>query len=485
MLHAVYVVERFLDNLVKRHCNFHIAFFEGDYPIFSSTVPTLIGNIENSELCIPPEASATHRSRYRLAREVIKRHLICRLQASHPDIIVNSFDSPECTEFREYLNISPIYFVMTHDGTGKPKTSTVESGISDKFAKTILRGMIWFFNTHKLNVALINHIDFRDSKVFTMIVESFTPPSKLRLSMTAKFVRQIHDARKSLIDSRHEDGKHVELAVEATDLGFQEIGDVSSGEKLNECTYLTVYTASKILEQHKDEVFMVSAFILHSILLRNIPLSRRRLPLVTFDQDFEEQITKFLATFSSAAQRTLRNPKWNGFIAAQGVERNTVDLLDGRLFRTVIQALCDDSLVGDIPHSVQEDWKILSRIVRALSDEDLPLQGSLDPEFSNTTAIDSDFEYKPEKPSLLPFSSPVFDKHLACIHVNADASVPYRLGTMKLYRETSHWHNHRKPLNPKLAPTEKVSKWRYVIGSGCQGARTDCVGIHCVQISFT
>ena len=31
LLHAVYVVERFLENLVKRHCSFHIAFFEGKY----------------------------------------------------------------------------------------------------------------------------------------------------------------------------------------------------------------------------------------------------------------------------------------------------------------------------------------------------------------------------------------------------------------------------------------------------------------------
>ena len=30
LLHAVYVVERFLENLVKRHCQFHIAFFEGN-----------------------------------------------------------------------------------------------------------------------------------------------------------------------------------------------------------------------------------------------------------------------------------------------------------------------------------------------------------------------------------------------------------------------------------------------------------------------
>jgi hypothetical protein len=32
LLHAVYVVERFLENLVKRHCQFHIAFFEGTVP---------------------------------------------------------------------------------------------------------------------------------------------------------------------------------------------------------------------------------------------------------------------------------------------------------------------------------------------------------------------------------------------------------------------------------------------------------------------
>lgn len=29
MLHAVFVVETFLENLIKRHCQFNIAFFEG------------------------------------------------------------------------------------------------------------------------------------------------------------------------------------------------------------------------------------------------------------------------------------------------------------------------------------------------------------------------------------------------------------------------------------------------------------------------
>src|SRR5271169_6061806 len=36
MLHAVFVVERFLENLIKRHCRFHVAFYD-----------------EHSTLCVP------------------------------------------------------------------------------------------------------------------------------------------------------------------------------------------------------------------------------------------------------------------------------------------------------------------------------------------------------------------------------------------------------------------------------------------------
>jgi hypothetical protein len=42
--------------------------------------------------------------------------------------------------------------------------------------------------------------------------------------------------------------------------------------------------------------------------------------------------------------------------------------------------------------------------------------------------------------AVMPFSNSVFDKHLECIHVTADESLPARLGVMKLYRETHHWY---------------------------------------------
>lgn len=37
MLHAVFIVEQFLENLIKRHCNFHLGFFDGElFPVMTN-----------------------------------------------------------------------------------------------------------------------------------------------------------------------------------------------------------------------------------------------------------------------------------------------------------------------------------------------------------------------------------------------------------------------------------------------------------------
>ena len=160
---------------------------------------------ENAELCIPRGRRMTRRSRYLLARSVIKRHLIIHLPSSQPDIQVNTFPSLESREFKEYLDIFPIHFVAVHDGSEKPRQTSVKDTVEgDVLAKILLRGIIWYFNTHKLNVAIINRMEFRDSKVFTMIVESFTLSSRLRLQMTSQFIDEIMNSRQRLSDVQKE-----------------------------------------------------------------------------------------------------------------------------------------------------------------------------------------------------------------------------------------------------------------------------------------
>jgi ATP-dependent RNA helicase DDX60 len=153
MLHAVYVVERFLENLIKRHCRFQIVFFD-----------------EHAPLCMPGEVTEHIRPRYILARSIIIRHIELRLPKSL-GVEVLRFDSLYSHVFAQHLVASPVHFVMAHDGflplEGKVGKETTEQS---QQAKAMLRKGIFWFHTHRLNVALINQIEFRDSKVSTLLV---------------------------------------------------------------------------------------------------------------------------------------------------------------------------------------------------------------------------------------------------------------------------------------------------------------------------
>ncbi len=328
--------------------------------------------------------------------------------------------------------------------------------IKDKNVKTLLRGTIWWFNTHKFNVALINQVEFRDSKVFTMIVENVRN-TRFRVSM-AKFNQQIQAAKDSLEKISSSGGLVLDNLLDAEDL--ENLEEAFSEEELSESYFLAVYGVSQILKQKECTKFMASAFIMHSILLKHLALSQRRFPLVTFDDDFEQLIDEFLAKVSNMFRHVVENEKWNDFMEEEQVETDAVDLIDGRLFRVVIQAMSEDSLHGAVPQVAKPDWEALSGLVALLSEEELSPKGSTETLISKTTAKEDDFEVSGDDLAVLPFSNSVFDKHLACIHVDTDTSLTARLGSMKIYRETTHWHNHRKPLNPKAAPVVKVSKWR-------------------------
>lgn len=75
------------------------------------------------------------------------------------------FPSLDSSEFSAYLAQSPVYFVMAHDGALPTEGGEVKEGLSERRAKVVLRGMVAWFNARKLNVALVNQNEIRDSKV--------------------------------------------------------------------------------------------------------------------------------------------------------------------------------------------------------------------------------------------------------------------------------------------------------------------------------
>ena len=187
LLHAIYNVESFLKQLLMRKCNYHIVFFD-----------------DHRHQCVPAQLSGSqNEAKYLFAREVALKHLQANLTPRHPTIEIHSFPSMADQAWQEYLRASGTYFVMCHDGAvsvgrapeadAEPDSSMDDSssdesqsdeedadgsahgqkhdaaGMEDASVATKkrlhARRVILNFLQQGYNVALINGLAFRDSKV--------------------------------------------------------------------------------------------------------------------------------------------------------------------------------------------------------------------------------------------------------------------------------------------------------------------------------
>ena len=184
LLHAVYLVERFLSNLKDRKCNFHLAFFETTRDL---CIPP---DSDSASRCVPPSGRIPFISRrvdvdlaatsykYILTRSVVIRHLEeCSKKNEHQGIAVQRFNDLQDISFQTYFAASGAYFIMIHDGaTTKDFRPTVlnsdgsvepedEIQVPIVQQKVRFRGMISTVLKSGSNVALINGLAFHDTKV--------------------------------------------------------------------------------------------------------------------------------------------------------------------------------------------------------------------------------------------------------------------------------------------------------------------------------
>lgn len=143
----MYAVERFLESLVQRKCNFHLAFFD-----------------VHEKLCIPPGTSDAKAHLYLLARSITIRHLKAHLPRSHLPIGLQTFQSVYDARFDTYLETSGAYFFLCHDGA----SSAIDHRLQKKHTfstKVLYRSMIYSLMKRGYNVALINGLEWMDTKV--------------------------------------------------------------------------------------------------------------------------------------------------------------------------------------------------------------------------------------------------------------------------------------------------------------------------------
>jgi hypothetical protein len=427
MLHAAYEVESFLRGLVTRKCNFHIAFFE-----------------QNRELCIPPTASESSRAKYLLARATIIRHLLVNLPETCPNIEIHLFKSFHGEDFKEYMDSADLYFVLCHDGASPFVTKqkalrsankvpgSVEEDRNDAahvYSRTMFRSMIFWFIKQGYNAALVNGLEWRDTKVITAIVEGFKHKMPESLSMP-------------LIDSSGLSAHTKDIPADKE--AFTTIAK-KYGSDFDERDYLAVLVVSKMLSTDENLSDVAAAFLLHIALLAQSPLSERRIEKIA---PSAASIT-FLTKFCQIAEPLLESDIWKYQAEPLGNDCNVADLVDGRVFSACLQA----GGIKDVPRLAK-----LLDAVEAICGIKLTVKISGAKEDGNAVATNGKPVEGTKPWAVLPFANPVFDVYLSAITLLTDRSpgASYNSTSSKIFREMSHWHNSKRPIDPKLTPEEEL-----------------------------
>ncbi|KAG0641019.1 hypothetical protein HOY80DRAFT_902973 [Tuber brumale] len=430
LLHAVYVVESFLQQLNSRRCRFSVVFLD-----------------ISRNACIPFSPTAEQNAwKYLFARSAIIEHM---KRVDHPQALVSTFESLADPEFLRYLDITRPYFVMCHDGadvnhfkksrkkpdweaegasdrgnsndtegnddTDSPPTGYVDISLDGGLnQEALLKAGIREWMSLGFSIALMNEIVFKDSKIFTYVLETNlytlepvdirvgpaeTPPPGPEYAQTPDW--------KSLGSARER------LAVAA----------IAHALRLDE-------------GKHED---LASIFLVHIVLLSQLTLPARFLAPFNVDEAVSAATSPardFLRRLTIVSGDLLRI----GAVSLGDAQNDLCDYVDGRLLLRLILA------PEELSEVVKQRFSDLAGHVETLCGKrlELPmLSKSVNLSFTEPPAI--------RRCKILAFSNPEFDKYLEQIRLPADilaeeGSEDHEAEDGQAYFEKTHWHNPRNPL---------------------------------------
>ncbi|KAK5171107.1 uncharacterized protein LTR77_004251 [Saxophila tyrrhenica] len=421
LLHAVYNVERLLQHLVRRKCNFHVSFFNS-----------------TRLLCVPTGTAPHNVSKYLLARAVVIRHLQAKLPKSHPEVQACEFPCYTSAEFSKYLSVHSPYFIMTHDGAEsshrKGKHMGAESQTVVNPNRVALREMIVFFIERNYNVALVNGLEWRDTKIMAMVLERH-----FRAEMAPK-------DRGMLLASREMDG--IDLDDKLSQLR-------TASPKLTDRQYLAVLALARIVSTApsdltaKDLAALAHSFIVHQAIVAHMPLGARRLP--AYAPETTQQA--FVQAMTDCAESILFSKAWREGLAGSGDTCDLSDFMDGRLFLHV----CTETpqLIPEMEKTAHDLITALQHITKIDPEAGNGSSKKASPIKAETKTDDESFRM-----AVMPFTNSVFDKHLRSVGLLVDESVAGQqsASSHRIFREVTHWHNAKKPLVQKGPPTAQQEK---------------------------
>lgn len=216
---------------------------------------------------------------------------------------------------------------------------------------------------------------------------------------------------------------------------------------LTERLGLVTFTLSQLLKERPVEASLASAFLLHAILIGYMPFSDRQLRNAALDggrgvHDYRE----FLDEFCSIARPALDCSHWKQHFIRRGLMSDVADLIDGRLFKTVLLAIQGQlDAIALLPENIIHDFNSVANVVHAQTGIRLQLSDTSDVTGNLLRATRG----AKAIPSVLRFSNDVFDKHLASIKIDVDVQDTGETHptSAKIFKEISHWHNPKRPID--------------------------------------
>lgn len=254
--------------------------------------------------------------------------------------------------------------------------------------------------------------------------------------------------------SLNENSDYLNIYLQRLSLGIAEADEL--GVALTERLALVVFALCRLLVERPTRAHLVSAFLLHAVLLSHIPLSSRRMKETEInpdESDYEDPYI-FLDDFSLTARSAMDSSGWRQHTDIRGAQCDLADLIDTRLFLVVlsnIQGCANTECL--LPEKIIREFGFFASIIKA--------QSGIQVHISAKRCLTSKALLPPPEPittpSVLPFSNIVFDNHLAKMRIDIkERKTSTR--SMRIFKEITHWHNSNRRLDTKAIRI--ISDWQ-------------------------
>ncbi|OAP63865.1 hypothetical protein AYL99_03092 [Fonsecaea erecta] len=371
----------------------------------------------------------------------------------------------------------------------------------DQTRKVVLRLMIHWLIGRGYNIALVTTVEFRDTKVMAMIVEgsrermtllrrvqgnkSQIPPALEDQSLSNipgdaacdrvenPVIKEIEEAVPTSSQNSYstETDVHVPPAEVLTKTLM--LLDRTPEPPLTQRDLLIVAALSIMLRSGRigaNYALETCAMILHAIVMRDCRLDGRAVDAISSNMNM-----MFLTDFVEVSREILVSDAWRDSVLRQKLPCDLADLLDGRLFLNVVSELQRSrgpTALGPLILSSLRDFTSLMKETCGINlhfepgDSRTPSQITIGQQEMRFNVIrhcrqgrdtTTPTNRRNVRTTVLPFSNPVFDTHLGPIKLAIDVSVDKK-STSQIFKEISHWHNHRRPIDNKAARV--VTEWQ-------------------------